>query len=220
MSQTSSCCSGDWPPCQPIFDLAHGRPLMTQNSFSNIQIFSKQSLGDSMRGGAVSTRLSANHHVLDCDWAEARRRCLALAIRQLRFREDAEEAAQEALARGWLHAESCRNPWNPISWLMTITRRECARLGRRHCERQEARLEARGERGDGRNPTEAVESRVDLRKAVAQLSDEEQRLLELRYIKQLTQVEVAEELGWPEGTVKTKLHRIRARLRPKVEVGK
>lgn len=154
--------------------------------------------------------------VLDCDWSEARRRCLALAIRQLRSREDAEEAVQEALVRGWLHAESCRNPRNPISWLMTITRRECARLGRRHCERQEARLEECGERGDSHNTAEVVASIVDLRTAMAQLSDEEQRLLDLRYIKQLTQVEVAEELGWPEGTVKTKLHRTRARIRSKM----
>ncbi len=166
----------------------------------------------------MSTRLSANHEVLDCDWAEARRRCLALAMRQLRSREDAEEVVQEALMRGWRHAESCRNRRNPISWLMTITRRECARLGRRRSERREAGLEACGERSDGRNPTEAVDSGLDLRKAVARLSDEEQRLLELRYVRQLTQVEVAEELEWPEGTVKTRLHRVRLRLRSEMEV--
>lgn len=168
----------------------------------------------------MSTRLSANHEVLDCDWAEARRRCLALAMRQLRSREDAEEVVQEALMRGWRHAESCRNRQNPISWLMTITRRECARLGRCRSERREAGLEACGERGDGRDPTETVDSRVDLRAAMAQLSYEDQRLLELRYVKQLTQSEVAEELGWPEGTVKTRLHRVRVRLRPKMEVEK
>lgn len=168
----------------------------------------------------MSTRSSANHHVLDCDWAEARHRCLALAMRQLRSREDAEEVVQEALLRGWRHAESCRNRRNPTSWLMTITRRECARLGRRRCERREAGLEACGERADGRDPTETVDSAVDLRKEVARLPNEEQRLLELRYVKQLTQVEVAEELGWPEGTVKTRLHRVRKRLRTKMEVEK
>jgi DNA-directed RNA polymerase specialized sigma24 family protein len=37
----------------------------------------------------------------DWDWHAARRRCVSAARRVLRHREDAEEAAQEALLRAW-----------------------------------------------------------------------------------------------------------------------
>lgn len=156
--------------------------------------------------------------VLECDWREARRRCLALAVRLLRSRHDAEEAVQEALSRGLRHSASCRNRRDPVPWLMTITRRECARLARRRLERGEVGLEACGERGDGYDTSQAVASVVDLREALARLSDGDRRLLTLRYVEQLTQPEMAEALGLPEGTVKTKLHRIRARIRTNMEV--
>lgn len=156
--------------------------------------------------------------VLECDWSEARRRCLALAVRLLHSRHDAEEAVQEALSRGLRHASSCRNRRNPIPWLMTITRRECARLVRRRLEQGEVALEACGEREEDLDTSQAVASVVDLRAALAQLSHEERMLLTLRYVEQLTQPEIAGALGLPEGTVKAKLHRIRIRLRARMEV--
>lgn len=156
--------------------------------------------------------------VLECDWREARRRCLALAVRLLRSRYDAEEAVQEALSRGLRHASSCRNQRDPIPWLMTITRRECARLARHRLERREVALEACGDPKEDLDTSQTVVSVVDLRAALAQLSYEERMLLTLRYVEQLTQPEIAEALGLPEGTVKTKLHRIRARIRSRIEV--
>lgn len=156
--------------------------------------------------------------VLECDWSEARRRCLALAIRLLRSQHDAEEAVQEALLRGLRHAHACRNQRDPIPWLMTITRRECARLSRRRLEKGEVALEVCGERGEELDTSQAIVSVVDLREAVARLSQEERRLLSLRYAEQLTQSEIGKALCIPEGTVKTKLHRIRTRLRAEMRV--
>ncbi len=155
---------------------------------------------------------------LECDWREARRRCLALAVGLLRSRDDAEEAVQEALSRGLRHASSCRNRQDPIPWLMTITRRECARLARRRLKRREVTLEVCTERGEDLDTSQVIASVVDLRAALARLSYEEHRLLSLRYVEQLTQPEIAETLGLPEGTVKTKLHRIRARIRSRIKV--
>lgn len=143
---------------------------------------------------------------------------MALAVSLLRSREDAEEAVQEALVRGFRRASSCRDRRNPIPWLMTITRRECARLARHRSERREARLEACGQRLDDRDTIEVVDSKVDLRRVVGSLPEEDQLLLNLRYVEQLSQGEVAEAIGLPEGTVKTKLHRIRARVRARMEV--
>jgi RNA polymerase sigma-70 factor (ECF subfamily) len=165
----------------------------------------------------MATRTAAESAVLECDWTEARRRCVALAVSLLRSREDAEEAVQEALVRGWRHAASCRNKQNPTSWLMTITRRECARLARQRGAAEEIGVEA-SDGGPGDDPFGAVDSAVDLGEALARLSDEERLLLEMRYLRQLTQPEIASALGLPEGTVKTKLHRARGRARSRLEV--
>jgi RNA polymerase sigma-70 factor (ECF subfamily) len=57
-----------------------------------------------------------------------------------------------------------------------------------------------------------VES-ADLQAALADLSDRDRELLELRYEEDLTQKMIARRLGIPEGTVKVRLHRARNKLR-------
>ena len=64
----------------------------------------------------------------------------------------------------------------------------------------------------GQIPVEAVES-ADLHAALADLSDRDRRLLEMRYREDLTQATIARRLGIPEGTVKVRLHRARNKLR-------
>ena len=53
--------------------------------------------------------------------------------------------------------------------------------------------------------------------AVAALDPEERRLIGLRYVRDLSQPEVARHLDLPEGTVKVRLHRVRGRLRKALE---
>ena len=55
---------------------------------------------------------------------------------------------------------------------------------------------------------------VDVRRALAELSEGDRRLLLARYWADMTQREVADLLGMPDGTAKVRLHRLRARLRP------
>jgi RNA polymerase sigma-70 factor (ECF subfamily) len=143
---------------------------------------------------------------------------MALAIRLLRSRDDAEEAVQEALVRGWRHAGSCRDPRKPTAWLLTITRRECMRLASYRRDKTEAALQSCSEAGPSSDPSPSVDLAVDVETVLQQLPEEDRLLLELRYGEQLTQGEIAERMGWPEGTVKTKLHRIRVRVRSRMEV--
>ena len=66
----------------------------------------------------------------------------------------------------------------------------------------------------------AVESQIEqtltavaTEQALDALAPDERRLIRLRYVHDLTQGQVAEVMGVPEGTVKVRLHRVRARLR-------
>jgi RNA polymerase sigma factor (sigma-70 family) len=54
---------------------------------------------------------------------------------------------------------------------------------------------------------------ADLHEALKALSERDRRLLEMRYEEDLTQSTIARRLEIPEGTVKVRLHRARAKLR-------
>jgi RNA polymerase sigma-70 factor, ECF subfamily len=52
--------------------------------------------------------------------------------------------------------------------------------------------------------------------ALSELPAPDRLLLRLRYERDLTQREIAELLGMPEGTVKVRLHRLRNRVRTRL----
>src|SRR5260221_2204654 len=60
---------------------------------------------------------------------------------------------------------------------------------------------------------EQVAEREAVRQALAQLSAEQRHVIALRYGADLTEVDIAQVLGWPLGTVKSRRNRARARLR-------
>jgi RNA polymerase sigma-70 factor, ECF subfamily len=148
------------------------------------------------------------------DWGGLRVRCVREAGRVLP-RVDAEEAAQEALARAWLRRDACRHPDAPLPWLLEITRNEARRLLGRKARRE--RLELFDVRSGEDDELTGMADRVTVEQALRTLADGDRRMLHLRYAEDLTQVEVARRLGVPEGTVKVRLHRARRRLRRVLE---
>ena len=60
---------------------------------------------------------------------------------------------------------------------------------------------------------EQIALREEVQQALAQLSAEQRRVIALRYGADLTEVDIAQILGWPVGTVKSRLNRARERLR-------
>ncbi len=57
------------------------------------------------------------------------------------------------------------------------------------------------------------ELRVALQAALAAMPDDERLVIVMAYGEDLSQSEIAERLGWPLGTVKTRTRRALARLR-------
>ena len=149
------------------------------------------------------------------EWEMVRSRCLREARRILHDREDAEEAVQEALMRAWRNQSKCRTPGTPLPWFVQITRNEAMRLAARRRRRQASEIpEETPER------IVSIDSELDqmletvaTEQALSVLCPDERALIQLRYVEDLTQGQVAARLGVPEGTVKVRLHRVRARLR-------
>jgi RNA polymerase sigma factor (sigma-70 family) len=106
------------------------------------------------------------------------------------------------------------------AWLYGIASNLLRRHWRTECRlRQTQRRSVRGESGPS-DPYVVVDARLDARHdvervlaAVEQLDEEDRDLLFLVVWEQLSSAEVAVALGIPAGTVRTRLKRIRARLR-------
>jgi RNA polymerase sigma-70 factor, ECF subfamily len=130
-------------------------------------------------------------------------------------RADAEEAVQEALVRAWLGRSRCRSPEAPLPWLLEITRNEARRVARREAVRLTLELFDSASSED--DELTGMAARVTVEQALRRLADRDQRVLQMRYAEDLSQVEVARRLGLPEGTVKVRLHRARRRLRKLLE---
>jgi len=148
------------------------------------------------------------------DWRWARELCLREAARVLRDPVQAEDAAQDALLRAWRARASCASQKAPGGWLATIARNVAFSLRAR--SQPELPLAVADEvPGD-----DALQPRLDIvmvRELVRRLSDDDRRLLSLRYAEDLTQAEIARRLGWPPGTVAVRLHRLRRRLRAELD---
>lgn len=149
-----------------------------------------------------------------------RQLCVQEALRVLRERADAEEAAQEALLRAWRHRASRRSEaWLP--WVRTIARNEALRIAAQRTLSAQRELHVDADPPDRARALE-LEGLLDslsVKALLRPLRASDRDLLKLRYEDDLTNPEIARRLGVPEGTVKVRLHRLRVRLKAGFEQG-
>jgi RNA polymerase sigma-70 factor (ECF subfamily) len=138
-----------------------------------------------------------------------RERCLREARRYLPD-ADAEDAVQEALLVAWRKEDAWVPSSGPLPLLLTITRFQALQSLRRRRPQPVGEL---SEHAAEDAELTATHLRIDVANALADLSEDDRTLLELRYRDDLTQRALASHLGIPEGTVKIRLHRLRMRLR-------
>jgi RNA polymerase sigma-70 factor (ECF subfamily) len=146
------------------------------------------------------------------------------ALRFLGNAPDAEDAVQDALLSAYRHLGQFRGQAQLSTWLMTIvTNAALMQLRRRHNgyfsldqEQGEEGLTFSERLTDSKpSPEEVcsiVEARNRLVEGVQRLSPKLRRAFQLRDIDGLTTKEAARALGVPEGTVKARLARARAKL--------
>jgi RNA polymerase sigma-70 factor, ECF subfamily len=137
----------------------------------------------------------------------------ALALRRLGDRGRAEDAVQETFASVWRAAGSYRPERGPgAPWLYAVARNAIVDNGRAKREPPvDAPDEAAGEAG----PAERAESgwiAWRVHRALAELPESERRVIELAYWGGRSPSEIADLLGIPLGTVKTRTRTGLARL--------
>ncbi|MEW2304525.1 RNA polymerase sigma factor [Streptomyces sp. NPDC006655] len=139
--------------------------------------------------------------------------------RFLPCREDAEEAAQDVLLQISRKISTFEGRSRFSTWLYTVVA-NCSRQKYRDLKRRAAEEPAAIEPAqyvDPRTTSVIAGSRIDLLEALDRLEREHPQLvapLVYRDICQLDYAEVAERVGIPLGTLKSRLHEARKQVRP------
>jgi len=139
-----------------------------------------------------------------------------LAFRILRDDALAQDAVQEAFLGVWRAAgRFTAERSKPSTWLLTLVHRRAVDLVRREERRRTEPLppEAEPAGAEAADEAELAARRQTIRAALRQLPPEQREAIELAYYGGYTQSELAERLGQPLGTIKSRMFTGLARLR-------
>jgi len=143
-------------------------------------------------------------------------RLYALACLILRDSDRAEDATQEALVRAWRELPRLREAERFDAWLRRLVVNACYDEARRVRRRAEVTLFSVGERSVIDTSASMAESdRIE--RAFRQLPLDQRTVLVLQHYFSLTHVEIAETVGVPLGTVKSRVRYGVAAMRAALE---
>lgn len=146
---------------------------------------------------------------LDAGYARAVRTAYLI----LGHREDAEDAVQEAYLRAWRFRGSLARSSSFQPWLYRVIVNACNSTLRREIPRRLRTADDELELAEspGGDPTGVAEEH-EIAIAVRSLPERLRTVVVLKYYADLSETEIAETIGRPAGTVKSRLHEARRRL--------
>ncbi len=125
-----------------------------------------------------------------------------------------DETYNDVMLSVWEHADSFRAEAKPSSWIFAIAYRQCVRVLKKE-QRKRSLLDRLW-----REPTELATSTSDryeetelISAAMQQLNHRQRMVIELSYFEGYSTREISEIVQCPQGTVKTRLHHARTRIR-------
>ncbi len=140
----------------------------------------------------------------------------AVAHRVLGDRSLAEEASQQAFLQAWRAARSFDPTRDLGPWLATIARRAAIDVHRRESVRAHGSIEELADRVPGAlavaDGSERAYELWAVRSAIDDLPREERDVVRLQHLTGLTHTQIADHLGIPVGTVKSRSNRAHRRL--------
>ena len=145
-----------------------------------------------------------------------KRKVFGLALSYLRDREAAQDVAQEVFIKVWKALPRYDERATVSTWIYTITRNtsfSAIRARRPNASLSDPEvMEAVEMSAAARDEDSSAVDAAALCKLVDQLPAKQRQVVMLFYMEEQSYDEVAEMLAMPIGTVKTLLHRARARL--------
>ncbi|MFE4201678.1 sigma-70 family RNA polymerase sigma factor [Aneurinibacillus aneurinilyticus] len=140
------------------------------------------------------------------------RNLYGLARRYLKQDEDCADAVQEAIFKAFRAIHTLKEPVYFKTWLFRILIHECLQMLR---IQKRTRIVKQLER-DARSVNVPYQA-IELKEAITHLEDDLRVIIELHYYKDVPIKQIAEFVGVPEGTVKSRLHRARILLAEELE---
>ncbi len=187
------------------------RYMIEQSTYDEREIISAAALGDRRAFGTL-VRLY-------------QRRAYAAAYTLVGNRDDALELSQDAFVKAFraMKRFDVNMPFYP--WLHRIIRNTSLNHLKKKKRRGESSLDSMMESGfDARDPKRTPldmanrsELALHIEHAMSQLSPEQQEILRLRHFMELSYGEIAASLEIPQGTVMSRLHSARKKLRSILE---
>jgi RNA polymerase sigma-70 factor, ECF subfamily len=165
----------------------------------------------------VSRMAARDQEALSSLYDRHKRILFAQALRILRDRAEAEEVLADVFLQAWRQAGGYDGSRGTVSgWLVNLCRsRAIDRLrarGRREAGAQAAVREEEVRAPSGADPSGGPEEHADLQmkkrriqEALCALAQQQREALELAYYGGLSHSEIAEKLGQPLGTIKTRI---------------
>ena len=144
----------------------------------------------------------------------------ALCLRMMAHREDAQDAAQEAMLRIWQKLPQFRGDAAFSTWVYRVTAALCMDALRKRQRTQKESLEVLSETGfdaqdDAPTPEEATEQKAQramIAEAVDAVPEQMRSVFLLRDVHGLSVEDTAKALGVSAGTVKSRLSRAREKI--------
>jgi RNA polymerase sigma-70 factor (ECF subfamily) len=140
----------------------------------------------------------------------------AIAVRVVHDRHDAEDAVQAALFKAWRDLPSLRDSARFDAWLYRLLLRACYDEGRRTRQFTSTVRLLSEEPGEA-DQTGRLADRDQIDRAFRRLPVDQRAVLVLSHYQGLPLTEVAEVLGIPEGTARSRLHYALRALRAVLE---
>jgi RNA polymerase sigma-70 factor (ECF subfamily) len=148
-----------------------------------------------------------------------------ISYRMLGNRHEAEDIAQEAFIRAFINIQSFNIDLKFSTWLFRIATNLC--IDRIRKKKPDYYLDAEVAGTDGLNMYSQISSKTDMpekelesleleetiQREILKLPEKYRTVIVLKYIEELSLIEISEILNLPIGTVKTRIHRGREALR-------
>ena len=144
-------------------------------------------------------------------------RCMAIAFRILRDFDLADDAVQMALLTAWREIRTLRDPERFESWLHRILTNACYTEARRRTRWSEAIRLLPVEPVHMPDEYLTVEHRDQLDRAFRRLTVEQRAVLVFHHYLGLPLPEIADRIGIPLGTVKSRMYHAKQALRASLE---
>ena len=143
-----------------------------------------------------------------------RPRLVRFVSRMIRRADVAEEVANDAMVVVWQCAGRFRGSSRLSTWILGIGYRAALKRLRRSAQTEHARFDdTPTEREDAETILFRREGQATIRLALERLSPEHRAVVELTFSDDRSYAEIAQIVGCPENTVKTRMFHARRRLR-------